>query len=30
VQQTGDAGVGREVPALVGVFVGAVVFAVNM
>jgi hypothetical protein len=30
VQQTGNAGVGREVPALVGVFVGAVVFAVNM
>lgn len=30
VQQTGNAGLGREVPALVGVFVGAVVFAVNM
>jgi hypothetical protein len=30
VQQTGNAGVRSELPALVGVFVGAVVFAVNM
>jgi hypothetical protein len=30
VQQTGSAGVRSELPALVGVFVGAVVFAVNM
>ena len=30
VQQTGNAGVRSELPALVGVFVGAVAFAVNM
>jgi hypothetical protein len=30
VQQTGNAGVRSELPALVGFFVGAVVFAVNM
>jgi uncharacterized surface protein with fasciclin (FAS1) repeats len=30
VQQTGNAGVRRELPALVGAFVGAVAFAANM